>query len=179
MWYPSRTVLCRSVSLPDPALTQGDASAGEEQHVPQPPPEGGKRLQMDQIHVDREEIIVLDRSGLPADALDKGFEEEVVQEVVLYTDTTRFLKQTWYSKTTGQTYHAELPLGYTGQFGPQLKALTLALYFQGQMSEGKILDFYRSIGVIISAEQLSNMLARVQASTLAKQDTTYRANPDL
>jgi len=99
MWYPSRTILCRSVSFPDPALTQGDASAGKEQHVPHPAHEGGKRSQMDQIHVDREEIIVLDRSGLPADALDKGFEEEVVQEVVLYTDTTRFLN--WRDHLSG------------------------------------------------------------------------------
>jgi len=133
---------------------------------------------MDQIHMDRGDIIFLDRSDLPPDAQDQGFEEEVVQEVVLHTDTTRFLKQTSFSKMTGKTYTAEVPPGYTGQFGPRIKALTLALYFQGHMREAKILNFYHSIGVVISAEQLSNMLARVQELAPGRTDGTHLGDPN-
>ncbi len=160
----------------------GGAKAGEdvssegERRVPRLRRRGGKGSRLQQVRVDREEKVFLDRSGLPGDVQDKGFVEEVVQEVVLCTDTVRFLKQKWYSKATGKTYVAPLAPGYTGQFGPRIKALTLALYFQGQMSEGKLLELYRSIGVVISAGQLSTMLLHGHPSLHAEHEAIARAS---
>jgi len=36
---------------------------------------------------------------------------------------------------------AELPLGYEGEFGPGIKTLIISLYYGGNMTQGKLLEF--------------------------------------
>jgi len=84
----------------------------------------------------------------------------VVQEVVLHTGTVLFRCARWYAPSTGRSYQAPLPEGYAdqGHYGPGLKALALQLYYQGQMSEPKIREVRRSVGIQISAAQLATLL---------------------
>jgi hypothetical protein len=105
--------------------------------------------------VHREQTLTVDKASLLADAEFKGYEDVVVQDVVFRADNVRFHKEKYWAFSTGETYLAPLPRGYEGQFGPGLKALTLTLYFGGNISEPKILDLYANIGVQISAGQLS------------------------
>jgi hypothetical protein len=86
----------------------------------------------------------------------------VVQDLLLRPDTVCFHKAKWYSPTTGQSYLAPVPVGYEGEFGPGIKALTLAWYFAGEMSEPKIRDVFASVGIQISAGQVSNLLIQHQ-----------------
>jgi hypothetical protein len=95
--------------------------------------------------------------------------------VVFRTDNIRFLKEKYYAPSTDKTYLADLPRGYDGQFGPGLKALTLVLYFGGQMSEPKILDLFHNVGVQISDGQLSNFLIKDQDAFHAEKDAVYEA----
>ena len=60
----------------------------------------------------------MDRRTLPADAVRKGYEEVVVQEVVFRTDTIRFRKEKWYDRSTGQTYPAPCRRATTGSLVP-------------------------------------------------------------
>jgi hypothetical protein len=71
--------------------------------------------------VDREETLAVDPTRLPADAVKKGHEAVVVQDLVIHTDSVRFLREKWHSPSTSKTYLAELPAGYDGQFGPGLR----------------------------------------------------------
>ncbi|MEH1936520.1 MAG: hypothetical protein V7L14_23020 [Nostoc sp.] len=48
-----------------------------------------------------------------------------------------FRKQKYYSPTEGKTYLAEMPPGYEGQFSPNLKALSISLYYGSNMTEDK------------------------------------------
>jgi hypothetical protein len=112
---------------------------------------------------------------LPPDAAFKGYEVVVVQDVVFRTENIRFLKEKYYAPSTGRTYLAPLPRGYDGQFGPGLKALTLVLYGGGQMSEPKILELFGSVGVQISAGQLSNLLIKDQDVFHTEKDAVYVA----
>jgi hypothetical protein len=119
---------------------------------------------VEQIAIDREETLTVDPAVLPPDAEFKGHEPVVVQDVVFRTDNVLFHKEKWYSPAAGKTYLAPLPLGYGGQFGPGLKALTLVFYYVGQMSEPKILEVLRGVGVKLSDGHLSDLLIKDQAA---------------
>ena len=123
----------------------------------------------------REEILKVDQALLPADAIFKGYEENVVQDILLKTDNVRFLKEKYYSPSLGCTYLAELPTGYGGQFGPGIKALSLALYHGGLMSEPKIIEFFENVGIQISKGTLSNLLIKGHEDFHAEKEAVYEA----
>lgn len=122
------------------------------------------------IVIDREQVLKVDQTVLPADAIFKGYEENVVQDILLKTDNVRFLKEKYYSPSLGCTYLAELPTGYGGQFGPGIKALSIALYHGGLMSEPKIIEFFENIGIQISKGTLSNLLIKGQEDFHAEKE---------
>jgi hypothetical protein len=109
--------------------------------------------------VSHTEILKLDRSGLPNDAVSKGTVSVLVQEAAFTTEVICFKRQKYYAASTQQTYLAALPAGYDeGHFGPKLKAWVLSLYFDSLMSEAKIHQLLTGLGVVISASQISNLL---------------------
>jgi hypothetical protein len=145
------------VNKPKPA--QVDYSSEKERRKPKP---RQKRAKNATIEIHREQTLTVDKTSLPPDAEFKGHEDVVVQDVVFRADNVCFHKEKYWASSTGETYLAPLPRGYEGQFGPGLKALTLTLYFGGNISEPKILDLYEDIGVQISAGQLSKLLIKDQ-----------------
>jgi hypothetical protein len=128
-----------------------------------------------EIQINREQEVAVDPSILPQDAEFKGHEDVVVQDILLRSDNVLFHKQKYYAPSTHQTYLAELPRGYEGQFGPGIKALTLALYFGIGTSEPKILEFYENVGIQISDGELSNLLIKDQGSFHSEKDAVYEA----
>ncbi len=112
------------------------------------------------IKVDREEIVVYPLELLPPDAQFKGYEEVIVQDILLKTDNVLFRKQKYYSASEGKTYLASLPLGYEGEFGPGIKALVMSLYYGGNMTQGKLIEFLEDVGISVSAGYLSNLLIK-------------------
>jgi hypothetical protein len=130
-------------------------SSEAERAVPKPRQKRAKRAN---LRIDREVVVPLDRSTLPADAQFKGYQPIVVQDVVLTSDTVRLLKAKYYSPSEHRTYLAAPPPGYEGQFGPGVKALVLTLYFDSGMSEPIIRALLTQAGVQISTGQISNLL---------------------
>jgi hypothetical protein len=55
---------------------------------------------------------------------------------MLHTDNIRFLKEKFYSPAQGQSYLAELPKGYTGEFGPGIKSAVLVSVDEDFLIEG-------------------------------------------
>lgn len=127
------------------------------------------------IVIDREEVLKVDQAVLPEDAIFKGYEENVIQDISLKTDNVRFLKEKYYSPSLGRTYLAELPTGYEGQFGPGIKALSIAFYHGGLMSEPKIIEFFENVGIQISKGTLSNLLIKEHADFHAEKEAVYEA----
>ena len=127
------------------------------------------------IVIDREETLKVDPAVLPVDAIFKGYDENVVQDILMKTDNVRFLKEKYYSPSSGRTYLAELPSGYAGQFGPGVKALVLAFYHGGLMSEPKIIEFLENAGIQISKGMLSNLLTKGHAEFHAEKEAVYAA----
>jgi len=114
------------------------------------------------ISIDREQVLEVERVTLPPDAQFKGYEDVIVQDVIFQTDNVCFHKEKFYSPSQHQSYLAPLPPGYTGQFGPGIKALSIVLAFGANVSEPKILDLFRNVGVQISDGELSNLLIHHQ-----------------
>ena len=110
------------------------------------------------LKINREQVVSIPREQLPVDAQFKGYEDVLIQDINLSTDNILFRKQKYYSPSEKRTYTADLPAGYVGQFGPNLKAMVVSLYFGGNMTQGKLLDFLSDIGISISSGQLSNLL---------------------
>src|SRR5262249_36450757 len=108
-----------------------DHSSERERHQPTERVKRGKRAT---ITVDREQTLLLDRAILPLDAEFKGYEDVVVQDLIIRTDNVLFHKEVFYSPSIGKSYRAALPRGYSGEFGPGVKALALVLYFGCLMS---------------------------------------------
>jgi len=128
------------------------------------------------LHLDRIEEQEVAPALLPPDAERKGYVAFVVQDVALRTDTVLFRCARWYAVSTRRSYQAPLPEGYReqGHYGPGLKALALQLYYQGQMSEPKILEVLRSVGIIMSAAHLSTLLIQ-QPVFVAEYEEIARA----
>jgi hypothetical protein len=155
------------------AQTQGmDLSSEKQRRENQPHRKSSKHAQ---IRIDREEIIQVDQQQLPPDSVFKGYQEVVVQEVLFRTENIRFRKEKYYSPGNRRTYLAALPAGYHGQFGPGVRAWVLALYYEGGMSEPKILEVLQTVGLQISAGQLSDLLIKRQEVFHAESAAVARA----
>ena len=115
-----------------------------------------------QIKIDQVEVLSVDAHLLPEDAQFKGYQDVIVQDIAFLTHNIKFRKETYYSPTNKKTYLATLPPGYSGQFGPAVKAWVLTLYYADGMSQPKILDLLHTAGMSISAGQLSNLLIKNQ-----------------
>ena len=122
-----------------------------------------KRSKTAHIPIDWEQVGPVDPDRLPPAAQCKGDEEVVVQDGLLRTDNVLFQKEQFSSPSQHTTSLASLPQGSSGQFGPGLKSLALVLYFGAQMSEPKVAELLRNVGVQISDGQVSNLLIKGQA----------------
>ena len=157
-------------NTPPPPHT--DHSSEQERRKPKT---WSKRHKTDRIPIDRAQVVEVDPDRLPPDAVFKGYEDVVVQDVIFRTDNVLFHKEKFYSPSQHQTYLAALPQGYGGQFGPGLKGLALVLYYGAQMSEPKVAELLRSVGVTISDGQVSHLLIKGQAPFHAEKTALYQA----
>ena len=139
------------------------------------PKEWSKGSKTDNIAIGREQLVEIDRDSLPPDAQFKGYEAVVVQDVIFRTDNVLFHKEKFYSPSQHKTYLAPLPQGYSGQFGPGVKALALVFYFGAQISEPKVAELLRNVGVQISDGQVSNLLIKDQDAFHGEKESLYRA----
>jgi len=134
-----------------------------------------KESKQDHIRIDRVEVVKVDPQRLPPDAQLKGYEEVVVQDIDFRTENITFRKEKYYSPGQRRTYLAHMPAGYQGQFGPGVRAWVLALYYEGGMSEPKILDLLHTVGMSMSAGQLSDLLIKDQEAFHAERAAVVRA----
>jgi hypothetical protein len=154
------------------APNETDHSTERERRIRKP---RKRRAKVNQIQVDREQTLTLDRSQLPEDAEFKDYVPVVVQDVRLVTDNVRFLKEKRYSASQNKTYLAELPAGYEGEFGPGVRALAHVLYHAVNTSQPKIAEFLEYIGIQVSSGQVSNLLIKDQDRFHAEKDAVYEA----
>jgi len=109
------------------------------------------------VKIDREQICQLDKDGLPADLKFNGYEDVVIQDLIIRTNNVKYRREVYYSPSQHKTYRGELPDDVRGQgeFGPGIRSLIPILKTEGGMSEKRILGFFQNFGVEISAAYIS------------------------
>lgn len=134
-----------------------------------------KSSKLEKVRIDREEKLTLERAMLPPDAVSKGYEAVVVQELRISTDNVRFLKEKYYSPSQKQTYLAELPEGYQGEYGPNVKSLCVLFSHLGNMTEPKIQEWFANLGIVISAGQISKFVTQGQEGLRKEKEEIVEA----
>ena len=100
----------------------------------------------------------VNKNKLPEDAIFKGYKSVVVQDIIIKTNNTKFIKEVYYSPSLNKTFMANLPKGYDGAFGPHIKSLIINQHFVHRMPEPAIMQFLQSHGVAISAATISRII---------------------
>jgi hypothetical protein len=111
----------------------------------------GKRAKL-VIHEER--VITAE---VPAGARFKGYEDFVVQELVIRPRVIRFRRERWLTRD-GQTLVAALPAWVEGHFGPALKRYVLAQYHQGQVTVPRLVAQLNDLGLRISKRHVVRLL---------------------
>lgn len=173
---PKRPKLKPKAPLDDEGETnegQQDYSSEDER---KPPKKGRKkRRKNENIKIDREQKLSVEREDLPADAEFKGYEDVIVQDIRIETDNVRFRKEKYYSPREGKIYLAELPTGYEGQFGPRLKAWVVVFSFALNVTEAKIENFLETVGISISKGQIAAIIKQETGQLEEEKEALYEA----
>ena len=120
-----------------------------------------KKKKKHRIKIDRVKKCKIDKDQLPADAVYKGYQTVIVQDIIVKTNNVKFEKDTWYSPSLKKTFMASLPDGYSGsEFGPGLRKMVLSLNHEGNMTESCIANFLTNHDILISAGTISNLLTK-------------------
>jgi len=122
-------------------------------------PGSAKRPKTAELHIHRE--VPLDAVGLPDGSTFKCYEPYVVQELIIQSENTRYLRAR-YEVPGGGSVLAPFPQGVLpvagGHFGANLIAYILDQYHQAQVTEPLLLTQLWEYGIDISAGQLHRIL---------------------
>ncbi len=119
-----------------------------------------RKPKLPDITIDREEICRVDVAQLPEDAEFKGYEEKVVQDLLMKRDNVRFKREVYYSPSLQKTYSGKVPHGYEGEYGPHINSQIVSFKYVNNMSIPKIEEFYGNVGIFLSDSYLSNRLTK-------------------
>ncbi|MEP7190221.1 MAG: transposase, partial [Roseiflexaceae bacterium] len=127
------------------------------------------------LTVTREWPCPLDPATLPPDATRHDVAEVIMQDLVLKPEVIRFVREVWLAPSTGQTIIAPLPAGYTGGFGPHIRALALALGHGANVSQPALLRFFHDAGIAIGKGTLARWLSDHTAQWAEEADAIHLA----
>jgi Transposase IS66 family len=149
-------------------------SGMEKATEPEPPGTGrggAKARKVGRLTVDEERVI---EAEVPAGSRFKGYEDFLVQDLVLRPHVVRLRRERWLTPD-GRTVTAPMPAGIVGHFGPALRRFVLAQYHQGQVTVPRLVAQLRAVGILISKRQVVRLLNEGQSTFLDEAREVLRA----
>ena len=119
------------------------------------------------------ETQIIEVANVPEGARSKGYEDFVVQDIVLQSRTVLYRRERWLLPN-GDTVLAPLPAGITSHFGPELKRYVLAQYHQSQTTMPRLLRQLQDLGIAISKRQLVRLLNKGKDAFLGEAGEVLR-----
>ena len=131
----------------------------------------GGRGKVHRFTIHEERVV---KANVPAGSRFKGYEDFLVQDLVLRPHVVRLRRERWLTPD-GRTVVAPMPAGVTGHFGPELRRFVLFQYHQGQVTVPRLVAQLRAIGVAISKRQIVRLLNEGQGTFLDEARDVLRA----
>jgi Transposase IS66 family len=129
----------------------------------------GRKAGRPTIHEER--VIAADA---PAGSRFKGYEDFLVQDLVLRPHVVRIRRERWLTPD-GRTVVAPMPAGVAGHFGPELRRFVLFQYHQGRVTMPRLVAQLRAVGIAISKRQVVRLLTKGQGAFLDEARDVLRA----
>jgi hypothetical protein len=107
------------------------------------------------------ETRILKPDSIPAGARFKGYEDFVVQDIIIMPHTVLYRRERWLLPS-GETVVATLPKGITSHFGPELRRFVISQYHQAQTTIPRLFLQLRDLGLDISRRQIVRLLNEKQ-----------------
>jgi Transposase IS66 family len=121
-----------------------------------------------------DETRILKPDSLPEGARFKGYEDFIVQDIVIKPWTVLYRRERW-RLPSGETVVAALPKEAASHFGPALKRFILSQYHQGQVTIPRLAAQLNGLGIDISKRQIVRLLSDGQGVFHAEAAAVLRA----
>lgn len=151
-----------------PSKPSGMAQASHPKSLPHPKRDGDKTAKRVSA-----EVRILEASAPPGSRF-KGYEDFVVQDIVLRPHVVRYRRERWLTPE-GCSVIAPLPAGVRGHFGAELRRFVLGQHHQGQVTVARLVEQLHAIGIDVSKRQVVRMLIDGQAVFLDEARNVLRA----
>jgi len=160
-----------------PSKKLGDISSQGKEHGKAIKEQAKEKPTQDRsIEIDHQIKIDMDRSLLPADAVFKGYEKYVQQDLIIERSNKEFLLAIYYSPSEGKRYKAAFPQGVCKEhFGAGINSLINILHHYGNVTESKLYGLLAGFGVQISSGSVSNLLKAGHQWAVAEQSAILQA----
>lgn len=109
------------------------------------------------------QTVTVKPESLPVGAIFKGFLNYTVQDIRIENNNTVYQLERW-RLPDGTYVTGKLPKGIEGHYGVETRAWAIKLHYECRVPEPLLLQLLRSIGVLISAGQLSRILIESKES---------------
>ena len=150
--------------------------SSEEERKPKNPPKNKKpKTKKDKIKIDRVVVCEVDKDILPDDAVFKGYQSVVVQEIIIKTDNVEYKKEIYYSSSQNKTYMGKTPSEINGEFGPGVKSTVFTLKHVANVSEPKIHEFMDNFNIRIAPSTISRILTKNNKLFHQEKSDIFRA----
>ncbi len=147
----------------------------QEQHTKHKRTSREHKIKERKIKIDHVVICQLDKTGLPADIINKGYESTITQNIIFKSNNTEYHREKFYSPSLHQTYIAPLPDDYTGYIHSNLKTYCHICLHSWDVTRSKIISGLASIGIHISDGLLNNILFEPAPLIIKEKDAILKA----